>query len=286
MNIEDFLGYADNVLKRHSNRKKIFSQTVYHYTSAAALESIIKGRTLWFTNHRHLNDSMEVQLGIDICKEIILKNKKIQYKDLLIAYIDKTIEIITSEQMNYYFLSCSLNKNSLPMLRHYADDGKGFIIGFNPDFPMDNEDKLNVREKIVCAKVQYDRRRVHKDISRLVNYYQIFEKKADNNDNCLKLCRGFVTYLLLICSISKDNSFSYEEELRLILTDGPLFDYQLKTVNTVNTKMTEGIKNTMLNNKIIYSSSYINKKRVSTSPFLDNFIRELIIGPVIPPKNN
>jgi hypothetical protein len=42
-----------------------FPEVIYHYTSAQALEKIIKNGQIWATNYRYLNDSQEIGYGYD-----------------------------------------------------------------------------------------------------------------------------------------------------------------------------------------------------------------------------
>ena len=51
-------------------------ETLYHYTSADGLKSIIENKTLRFSDYRFLNDIDEIQYGKNIFFNVISKLKK------------------------------------------------------------------------------------------------------------------------------------------------------------------------------------------------------------------
>ena len=52
-------------------------ETLYHYTSADGLKSIIENKTIRFSDYRFLNDIDELEYGKKIFKQILFSNSSI-----------------------------------------------------------------------------------------------------------------------------------------------------------------------------------------------------------------
>lgn len=60
---------------------------IYHYTSFAGLEGILRNQELWMTSHEFLNDSQEYVDGFHRIKETVLN------------YIEESSSAINEEQL-------------------------------------------------------------------------------------------------------------------------------------------------------------------------------------------
>ena len=100
---------------------------LYYYCSADSFMSIIKNKTLRFSDLYHMNDLSELQQGNIIFDEII-KNSS--------AFSEETkakFALTLQEFKNRCILlsiSFSRAKDSLSQWRGYGDDAKGFCIGY------------------------------------------------------------------------------------------------------------------------------------------------------------
>ena len=98
----------------------------YHYCSTESFMSIIKNKTLRFCDLRHVNDITELTHGENILNEL-LENIVVSSEQQAIIctvlnfYRDRTILLS---------MSFSKNEDQLSQWRGYADDGKGFCVGF------------------------------------------------------------------------------------------------------------------------------------------------------------
>jgi len=106
---------------------------VYHYTSAAGLRGILEGGALWFTDIFKLNDTSELTHGVDHALSIL---KSIEgYAQPLLALFCKTFcQALTGNVQNvaHFFVCCfSTDGDDLGQWRAYADNGRGYSIGFD-----------------------------------------------------------------------------------------------------------------------------------------------------------
>jgi hypothetical protein len=105
-------------------------QLMYHYCSASAFEPIIRTQTMWHTASTTLNDATERKWGFDQFQKVCDELRKYLGAD----FIDRITEVVRFAQDHAVaMISCySLNGDLLSQWRAYADDGRGFSIGFSP----------------------------------------------------------------------------------------------------------------------------------------------------------
>ncbi|MDF2819878.1 MAG: hypothetical protein K0R15_319 [Clostridiales bacterium] len=101
--------------------------SVFHYTSAFALENILKGRKLWITKSDFLNDETEYKYDIELSKTIF-KEKRYKYiNDNMFHEIEKQIK---SNLKRSFIFSTSRNTDSINLWSNYSNND-GYCIGFN-----------------------------------------------------------------------------------------------------------------------------------------------------------
>lgn len=97
----------------------------YHYTSVASALAIISSRTVWLTDHRFLNDRLELRQGLESFLSKIPKEQQasfsraFQWHDL---------------QNHHCVFSLSRSPKILSQWRAYASDGAGIALGLNRTF--------------------------------------------------------------------------------------------------------------------------------------------------------
>jgi hypothetical protein len=105
---------------------------IYHYTDDIGLKGILQNGHLWLTDVFDLNDPSELKHGIGLSKayfselwggEMILD----EFSDTFAKIVNDGIENIA----NFFVCSFSREKDDLGQWRAYADDGRGYAIGFN-----------------------------------------------------------------------------------------------------------------------------------------------------------
>lgn len=112
-------------------------QVLYHYCSAETLRAILESRTIRFSDINMMNDSQETRWGYSAFEEAATRliNRKNLQEEIPImekSFFDSVDEILSKVQLiTHPFISCfSLDRDSLSQWRAYADDGRGFAIGF------------------------------------------------------------------------------------------------------------------------------------------------------------
>lgn len=106
------------------------SDLLFHYCPTQSFHSIITAQSIWLSSLSASNDSMEGRLA----EKFLLK--RLENANLEANQIDKAKEVISS----FYGMSdglgfcLSTECDRLSQWRGYADDGRGFAIGFSKDY--------------------------------------------------------------------------------------------------------------------------------------------------------
>lgn len=149
--------------------------TIYHYTDDHGLRGILETGRLWFTDLFNLNDPSELNHGIKYALDALeseadkgppeVKRFHRQFKGALTGNVETSA---------HYFVCCfSTTGADLGQWRAYADDGRGYAIGFNAEvlenafasaamprsehstFPVSYDDKrlLKIHEQLVAKTI-------------------------------------------------------------------------------------------------------------------------------------
>lgn len=104
----------------------------YHYCGADTFLKILSTRTLWATHFEYLNDAGEIRRGIEVAKvetKALLDGAKAYLRR---HYFDQVLEQLGEKVSRQIFLVCfSEVGDLLSQWRAYADDARGFAIGFD-----------------------------------------------------------------------------------------------------------------------------------------------------------
>lgn len=113
------------------------NELLYHYCSAATLQAIASGGTLRFTDINMLNDASEMTLAYSVFEEAatrLLARNGVPSSFPVIPreFFEKVDEVLSPSQLLAHpFITCfSLESDMLGQWRSYADDGRGYAIGF------------------------------------------------------------------------------------------------------------------------------------------------------------
>jgi hypothetical protein len=176
------------------------NEIIYHYCDANAFHSICTNRKLWFNDLFSMNDSLEIHWGYSIWEEAAsLKMKK--YGKEFLDEIDEILHF--SGFQGLLLANCfSTNGDVLSQWRAYANDGKGYVIGF------DAKELLNLPVK--ALEVSYDKEQQIKEASAVIDMLYLI--KQDNLEE-FKTCCYLFGYDL---SSFKNPAFIEEKEIRLI----------------------------------------------------------------------
>ncbi len=106
---------------------------IYHYTNDVGLKGILETGQLWLGDIFSLNDPSELKHGFSLASDI-LKSKAISGPEECKAFA-RNFESFGKpgggiDSGNYFMCSFSSSGNDLGQWRSYADNGRGYAIGF------------------------------------------------------------------------------------------------------------------------------------------------------------
>ncbi len=108
-------------------------KTIYHYTDGAGLRGIIEAGKFWFTDIFNLNDPSELRYGLQPAMEAMQREVAKGVSE--VGTFSRTfMEMLRGEieRVAHYFVCCfSTAGDDLGQWRAYADNGRGYAIGFD-----------------------------------------------------------------------------------------------------------------------------------------------------------
>lgn len=206
---------------------------VYHYCSESVFKEIIQKKTLRFSDITRSNDSAELRWITKHIEPAFTEELNKAKENALFKEVYQTIDLTKLfKEMNnaffheaiygkdnffWYFVSClSLEGDMLSQWRGYADDGKGFSIGFNREiFEKYYTSGFNYLS-IHSGKVEYDEQKhivIVKDCMRklFAGLLSAAEKSSICDD---VICHAFFDCFqaLIVKSVFIKNPFFHEEK--------------------------------------------------------------------------
>ncbi|MDQ7092111.1 DUF2971 domain-containing protein [Desulfosporosinus sp. PR] len=112
---------------KYIDLKNYMKGNVFHYTSAIALESIIRNKTLWVTKSDFLNDKTEYMYGINLIKQVFMKNEYKYLNEKLLSIINRKFRLYLARS---YIFSTSENSDSVNLWGNYSKH-EGYNIGLS-----------------------------------------------------------------------------------------------------------------------------------------------------------
>jgi hypothetical protein len=108
--------------------------TVYHYTNDVGLKGILESGTLWLTDMFDLNDPSEVRHGFSLAVDAL--NARAEAGPPESKLFARQMEAFGSQggiqaAAHYFVSSFSSDGDDLGQWRAYADNGRGYALGFN-----------------------------------------------------------------------------------------------------------------------------------------------------------
>jgi hypothetical protein len=109
------------------------SNTIYHYTNGIGLKGILGSKIFWFTDAFHLNDPTEIRHGVN--KALMVLDEAVDhfsadhqefirnFRSFCLSGPDKVAQ--------YFAFSFSTEPDDLNQWRGYADNGRGYCLGFD-----------------------------------------------------------------------------------------------------------------------------------------------------------
>jgi hypothetical protein len=106
---------------------------IYHYTNDVGLRGIMETGLIWLSDIFYLNDPSELRHGVSLAVDIL--NRKSESgppeSKVFAKHFTDFFQSGMQETAHYFVCSFSLDDNDLGQWRAYADNGRGYAIGFD-----------------------------------------------------------------------------------------------------------------------------------------------------------
>jgi len=133
--IDEFYRQADEIVNSFAWKldEKPPPSLIYHYTDGEGLRGILESGGLWLTDIFNLNDPTELRHGLKHAVEILKQRAEKGPREIKVfSEIFQKMEHDGLEQIAHYFVCCfSKDGDDLGQWRAYADNGRGYAIGFD-----------------------------------------------------------------------------------------------------------------------------------------------------------
>lgn len=108
---------------------------IYHYTDGPGLRGILETGKIWCTDIFNLNDTSEIRYGVAHACELLRRaasaDAATSQLNLFATTVNKHLSEDIEQSANYFVCCFSGNGDDLGQWRAYADDGRGYAIGFD-----------------------------------------------------------------------------------------------------------------------------------------------------------
>lgn len=208
-------------------------RVLYHYCSLATFKNIFDNKSIWLSDIRRSNDSLELQWIMEQCQYYMLSSWVEYVKSV---ERERGKEIVTLEHFNQFeelynlakkydadgdtknWVFCLSEKSDdLGQWRGYADDGQGVSIGFNSALLKKINylgDKIRtISENLLFEQVHYSK----KDVTTFFNKTAgLSEITADMSpDEVIQYMKRAVGFSYIYAPLYKNEKFKEEKEWRI-----------------------------------------------------------------------
>jgi hypothetical protein len=220
----------------------IFKYRTYNATS---LELLVN-RELWFAQPDSFNDPFDCSMDYEIflVKAIKLLSLEDFDKEYILNYLRK---IIADVRVCCF---CETKKNQL-MWSHYADEHKGFCIGFDKKQLVDNQTSE------FASQVDYVSREPYAGIIEGFELLNDYNREIKDKDIVREILRRTLT--------TKYTGWKYEKEYRLISTKQSVLRFEPKSINSITFGLRMNIEHKKVLRKLLASQEWSHIKWFDTS---------------------
>ena len=222
-----------NMLEQQA--KDVVSQPLYQYTNAAGLKGIFDSQQMWFTDYRFLNDPSELRHGMDTARELLLKAQSgLDGRACLLlqCVTDMFCHDNIEASLAFFVASFSHARDDLGQWRAYADNGRGFAIGFAPYmFSIQKVSRLSPDENAFLGSVRYGTAdALNRNLLAIQEAVRIFLTTVDDNAALMEgdkatgtafiqeFSRHLIASPLIWNALTfKHPAYAYEREVRLVM---------------------------------------------------------------------
>jgi hypothetical protein len=215
---------AERIVKQFTGGLPAAPEIIYHYTNDIGLNGILETGRLWLTDVFQLNDPSELKHGFDIAiatltNKVAGATPACNQFAKLIADCFERMGIQRSAQ--YFVCAFSLCGDDLGQWRAYADNGRGYALGFDG----------KVLEKAFfdagdadAFPITYDDEALEKIDSAIVDaYFKLVDletilRSGASKSEVADLCTSLTIHLLHAAIFFKHKAYKNEQEYRFLKT--------------------------------------------------------------------
>ncbi|MEQ1865157.1 MAG: DUF2971 domain-containing protein [Micropepsaceae bacterium] len=250
--------------------------TIYHYTDSAGLRGILEHGTIWQTDIFHLNDPSELRHGMSYALDALQAAEKGKKEVQLFARRFAELRDDGLQRSAHYFVtSFSAADDDLGQWRAYAEDGRGYAIGFDGKALSLAFDLDEAHETRMSFPIDYDDEKLRSLQTKVTEEVIPFLSGAKDLANDLKTMIAYFQQLsvqhallaLQAAALFKHPAYNNEREfrfLRIARADRPV----------------NGIKHRSRPNRLVPYTEFAWRSKVQ------NALREFVIGPAAPKQTS
>lgn len=195
---------------------------IYHYTTDVGLRGILESGKLWLTDLFYLNDPSELQHGVSIAMDL-LHDHPIVCQELPQDFSGGLQEKRLQKIANFFVCSFSACGDDLGQWRAYADNGRGYALGFNTK-SLEETFCANAKKKALDGTPISDGETfpVTYDDSKLVEIHRQIIERGQNlsqqavNAHRAELLGRLATYVVHTSVYFKHRAYINENEYRFL----------------------------------------------------------------------
>jgi hypothetical protein len=212
------------------------SAPLYHYTGGNGLKGILESGQVWFTDYRQMNDPSELTHGIDTAHDVarlLGTGADGRVRLFLENFADLFRHDNFAGTLDFFIASFSRARNDLGQWRAYADNGRGFAVGFAPCmFRIGDPIPNRLPEFVGPMRYRADEVRA-RHAAALEQAAAIFLETVNANADLVsdravgipfmdKFVREIIAQpLIWNCLTSKHPAYEHEQEVRLVIMGMP-----------------------------------------------------------------
>jgi hypothetical protein len=188
---------------------------LFHYCSTVRFHAIATSNNIRFSDINMLNDESEMRWAYSIFEEAATRLVKRQgvladAPVIEVAFIDAIDNVFSEVPFSLHpFVACfSLNPDLLSQWRAYADDGRGFSIGFSG---------VSLRRQMPATflRVLYDKEQQVKEMMAAIVAVYLAQQQASEDSKRARFIED-CGLLRMFMAAFKHPSFSEEQEVRAL----------------------------------------------------------------------
>jgi len=161
------------------------NENLFHYCPTESFFGIANSKSIWLSNSRYANDPSENRLAYDILEDIAKDTHASSINEFAKAVLEQEFALV--DDISSYVFCFSEVEDDLDHWRTYADNGYGYMLGFRPQYFLDQGLWILLTPSVVTPSIdkvylsgcvyEYDVQR--SIVERLLRAYATLEKATD-----------------------------------------------------------------------------------------------------------